>query len=196
MAETKTSSYPLIEEQGQVLVRLARQTIARKLGRQVAEVDESSLAIAPLQAGHGTFVTLHLAGELRGCIGNLTASESVVDGVRRNANNAAFHDPRFAPLTIGELDAVEIEVSILTDPQPLEYEGPEDLLARLRPGIDGVIIKKGFASATFLPQVWEQLPESRDFLAYLCRKAGLASDAWLHADLKVSTYQVQYFSED
>ena len=143
----------------------------------------------------GTFVTLTIKGELRGCIGSLEGREPIVDGVRHNAVNAAFHDPRFRPLGRQELDKVTIEVSILSEPQPLAYTDGEDLLGRLRPGTDGVIIRKGYASATFLPQVWEQLPDKEEFLTHLCLKAGLAPDAWRRGDLEVLTYQVQYFEE-
>ena len=132
---------------------------------------------------------------MRGCIGNLTANEPLSEGVRRNAINAAFHDPRFPPLTDKELDEVDIEVSILTEPQPLDYVDGEDLLTRLRVDVDGVIIRKGHASATFLPQVWEQLPDPEEFLGHLCMKAGLSSDAWRQNKLDVLTYQVQYFEE-
>ena len=115
--------------------------------------------------------------------------------MRRNAINAAFHDPRFPPLSERELEKVDIEVSILTEPQPLEYADGEDLLTKLRVNVDGVIIRKGHASATFLPQVWEQLPDPEDFLEHLCMKAGLSSNAWRNTKLDVLTYQVQYFEE-
>ena len=119
----------------------------------------------------------------------------MLEGVRRNAINAAFHDPRFSRLTKDELERTEIEVSILTEPQLLAYRDGQDLIQKLRVNVDGVIIRKGYASATFLPQVWEQLPEPADFLSYLCRKAGLSSDAWQSSKLEVLTYQVQYFEE-
>ena len=119
----------------------------------------------------------------------------MVAGVRDNARNAAFHDPRFSPLGKRELDALQIEVSVLSEPVPLAYTDADDLLARLRPGIDGVIIKKGSASATFLPQVWEQLPQPEPFLSHLCAKAGLPAEQWRKGDLKVRVYQVQYFEE-
>jgi len=195
MAEQAEQTTIFNEAQGQALVRLARQTIAAELGRPVAAVVPDILADPALQARHGTFVTLHLSGALRGCIGSLVALEPLVDGVRRNAMNAAFQDPRFSPLTVDELNELDIEVSVLTDPAPLEYKDGADLLAKLRPNIDGVIIRQGHAAATFLPQVWDQLPEPADFLAHLCRKAGLPMDAWQQGNLVVSTYQVQYFSE-
>jgi AmmeMemoRadiSam system protein A len=118
-----------------------------------------------------------------------------LDGVKRNAVNAAFHDPRFSSLSRAELDRTEIEVSILTEPLPLAYRDSRDLIQKLRVHVDGVIIRKGHASATFLPQVWDQLPRPEDFLSHLCMKAGLTSDAWKSSELEVLTYQVQYFEE-
>jgi AmmeMemoRadiSam system protein A len=187
------------EAEGQALVTLARQTIAKRLGRPVAEAEEAALVPqlqAPsLQQRCGTFVTLKIHGELRGCIGSLVGTDTIVEGVRENAVNAAFGDPRFPPLSAEEFNAVEIEVSVLTEPQPLEYSDAADLIAKLRPGIDGLIIRQGLAGATFLPQVWEQLPDPQQFLDHLCLKAGLAMDVWQRGKLTVQTYQVQYFEE-
>jgi AmmeMemoRadiSam system protein A len=189
----------LSPEQGQLLVKLARLTLMERLGKTVpqAEVDSLNTALKDpcFQISCGTFVTLKINGQLRGCIGNLTSNESLVSGVRRNAINAAFHDPRFAPLSAAELDLVEIEISILTEPKPMKYQDNVDLLNKLRPNVDGVTICAGHASATFLPQVWEQLPKPQEFLAHLCMKAGLSADAWKNRKLEVSTYQVQYFEE-
>jgi hypothetical protein len=199
MPELKDSSQRLDVEKGKTLVKLARSTLMEKFGRQLqpAEVDQlrSALQDPSFQAHCGTFVTLKLRGQLRGCIGNLTTTDPLAEGVRRNAINAAFHDPRFSPLTEQELTRVDIEVSVLTEPQPLEYTDGAELLRKLRPNVDGVIIRKGYASATFLPQVWEQLPKTEDFLNHLCQKAGLPRDAWKQSKLDVSTYQVQYFEE-
>jgi MEMO1 family protein len=193
------NSQNLSPTQGQLLVKLARQTLGERLGKQVpqSEIDSLNAVLKDpcFQIACGTFVTLKINGQLRGCIGNLTSNESMVFGVRRNAINAAFHDPRFAPLNASELDRVEIEISILTKPEPLNYGDGADLLEKLRPGVDGVTICLGHASATFLPQVWEQLPEPQNFLAHLCMKAGLAAHTWKNPDLEVSTYQVQYFEE-
>jgi AmmeMemoRadiSam system protein B/AmmeMemoRadiSam system protein A len=187
-------------QQGQVLVKLARHTIMDKLGRTTSGSESDALTRARKDEGFqshcGTFVTLKIQGQLRGCIGNLTSTETVWDGIKRNAINAAFHDPRFAPLTDTELDQTEIEVSILTEPRPLEYRNGQDLTRKLRVNVDGVIIRQGHASATFLPQVWEQLPRPEKFLSHLCLKAGLPSDAWKNPELEVLTYQVQYFEEE
>jgi MEMO1 family protein len=189
----------LAPEKGQELVQLARSTLMEKFGLPLppSEADRmrSALNDAAFQARCGTFVTLKHKGQLRGCIGSLSASDPLAEGVRRNAINAAFHDPRFAPLTEKELAQVEIEVSVLTEPQPLAFSDPEDLLRKLRANVDGVIIRQGHASATFLPQVWEQLPKKEDFLGHLCLKAGLPRDAWKRGKLEVATYQVQYFEE-
>jgi len=193
------SHHNLSEEQGQLLVKLARQTLEEHFAKQIPqnEIDRLNAALTDpcFNLSCGTFVTLTIDGQLRGCIGNLTSSESLVSGVRRNTINAAFHDPRFSPLSVSDLDRIAIEVSILSEPRKLHYRDPADLLKKLRPNIDGVIIRKDLASATFLPQVWEQLPQPQDLLAHLCRKAGLTPDAWRHKQLEVSTYQVQYFEE-
>ena len=199
MQNTNDSSAHFSEEQGQILVKLARKTIMAKLGRESSASESNALADAlqddKFQTTCGTFVTLKIHGQLRGCIGNLTSTESVLDGVKQNAINAAFHDPRFSPLSNDELDQTEIEVSILTEPRPMEYKNGKDLIKKLQKNIDGVLIRKGRASATFLPQVWEQLPRPEDFLDHLCMKAGLPSDAWKGSDLEILTYQVQYFEE-
>lgn len=191
-------SMNLDEEQGATLLELARETIAGRFGKgPVPGKGEwlGELSLPVFQAKRGTFVTLKIDGHLRGCIGSLAASETIAEGVRRNALNAAFDDPRFPPLTVDELDFVMIEVSILTTPARLAHSGGDDLLEKLRPHVDGVIIRKGYLSATFLPQVWEQLPEPANFLTHLCLKAGLPGHAWKERDLEVQTYQVQYFEE-
>jgi AmmeMemoRadiSam system protein A len=182
------------------LVKLARQTIGEKLGRKLSASESDTNTLYPpderFQRHHGTFVTLKIKKQLRGCIGNLTPRETVWEGVKSNAINAAFHDPRFSPLTAKEFDQTEIEISILSKPRPLEFRDGADLIQKLRVNVDGVIIRKGYASATFLPQVWEQLPRPEEFLSHLCMKAGLPSDAWKDPQLEVLTYQVQYFEEE
>lgn len=189
----------LTSEQGAALVSLARRTLVEHFAKASAPGDSDAsapaLADPALQAHCGTFVTLKYAERLRGCIGSLSASAPIVSGVRENALNAAFRDPRFSPLKKDELADVRIEVSVLSEPVPLDYANAADLVTMLRPGIDGVIIKKGYASATFLPQVWEQLPQPESFLSHLCMKAGLPADQWRDGDLKVLVYQVQCFEE-
>jgi AmmeMemoRadiSam system protein A len=189
----------LTPEQGCALVRLARDTLNSHFGRPAgagaAQQAGPALDDPALQTRCGTFVTLKIGGNLRGCIGTLTGREPLVEGVRTHALNAAFHDPRFRPLTAAELERVAIEVSVLTEPRPLAYGGADDLIAKLRPQVDGVTIRQGYASATFLPQVWDQLPNPETFLSQLCLKAGLSADAWRQGRLEVETYQVQYFEE-
>jgi AmmeMemoRadiSam system protein A len=183
-------------EQGQALVQMARKTLMERFGIKLDAAQEQCLACwlahPALQVKAGTFVTLKIDGRLRGCIGSFVG-QSLIEGVQANAVNAAFHDPRFPPLAAEELHRVAIEVSILTPSQPLPYLNSTDLIAKLRPGLDGVTIRKGLCSATFLPQVWEQLPGPEVFLTHLCIKAGLGADAWRMDKLEVETYQVQCF---
>jgi AmmeMemoRadiSam system protein B/AmmeMemoRadiSam system protein A len=198
--DTRDTLPQFTQKQGQMLLQLARWTLAERLNPHAAgKVSEALAAVSQersFKSSCGTFVTLKKNGRLRGCIGNLTAKENVLDGVRRNAIKAAFHDPRFPPLKAAELEQVKIEVSVLTPPQPLTYEDSADLLAKLIIKRDGLIIRKGRAGATFLPQVWEQLPRPEEFLGNLCRKAGLPVDTWRYTKLDVWTYKTQSFNED
>ena len=191
--------YQINEMQGQDLIKLARLAIMNRLGMKVTDSDAAALVNVLtdpcFQAQWGTFVTLKKNGHLRGCIGNLSPKASVMEDVKSNAIKAAFQDPRFKPLTSEELAGVNISVSILTPPQPLEYLDAQDLISKLRTDIDGVIIQRGNAGATFLPQIWQQLPQPDKFLTRLCQKAGLPADTWQHSKLKVWTYQVQNFEE-
>lgn len=189
----------LSREQGEMVVRVARLTLKETLSGGLTAAEREELAAArrdpALQTPGAVFVTLTLRGCLRGCIGCLAPSGPLVEAVADNAVNAALHDPRFPPLTAAELDRVRIEVSVLTAPQPLAYADPEDLLRRLAPGKDGVVLRQGRASATFLPQVWKQLPRPEEFLEHLCLKAGLSREAWKSSRLEVSTYRVRCFQE-
>jgi hypothetical protein len=149
---------------------------------------------AALGAPGATFVTLKLRGELRGCVGALQAVRPLADDVRMHALCAAFRDSRFEPLQVDEFDELEIEVSLLEPALPLPARSEGDAHAALRPGVDGVILEWRGQRATFLPQVWEQLPEPREFLAALKRKAGLPTDFWA-PDLQLSRYRVRKFLE-
>ena len=185
------------EAEGRYLLGLARWVIGRRLG-----VDKAEPTLPPqsdpnlLEQPRGVFVTLKQQGKLRGCIGSLSAHQPLAAGVRQNALNAAFSDPRFTPLTAAELASLRIEISVLTPLRPLEYDQAADLPTLLRPGRDGVLIEEDDCSATFLPQVWEQLPDPVRFLEHLCLKAGLPADSWCRGGLKVKTYQVQPFAEE
>lgn len=185
----------LTKEQGVYLLSIARKTIEEELYSRKNQKEKDAGLPPIFNEQRGTFVTLTIGGNLRGCIGHIIPQESLIEGIRTNAINSAFRDPRFRPLNKEEWKNIKIEISILTDPKPLPYSDANDLLKKLRPGIDGVIIKKGFYQATFLPQVWEQLPDKKEFLTHLSLKAGLEGDAWKEGDLEVSTYQVQAFEE-
>ena len=141
------------------------------------------------------FVTLSQEGKLRGCIGSLEAWRALREDVRANARAAAFSDPRFPPLAQDELARIRVEVSLLTPPQPLSFAGEEEALRQLRPGVDGVVLEQGSHRSTFLPQVWESLPDPRQFLAQLKIKAGLPPD-FRSKDLRLSRYQVQKWKEE
>jgi len=177
-------------EKSHLLTQLARGAIAESLGR---DNPHQALPEWLMQPG-ATFVTLTQGGQLRGCIGTLEAHLPLVDDLEHNARAAAFHDPRFSPLSKEELDYTRVEVSILSSPVPMQFQTEADALAQLRPGVDGVILESGWRRATFLPQVWEQLPDPREFMAQLKRKAGLASDYWSD-DVRLSRYTVEKFKE-
>lgn len=199
MSTDSSSAADLTPQDGRWLICLARAAIAEALGCPRPEEEqralEDQLQRPVFAATGGVFVTLSLDGHLRGCIGTLTSRESLVRNVHENALNAAFRDPRFPPLTRDEFNHTTIEISVLSPPQPLTYSDADDLLSRIQPGIDGLIVRKGGASATFLPQVWKQLPRRQDFLAHLCLKAGLPAKAWREGHLSVETYRVQSFAE-
>ncbi len=187
----------LSRDQGALLVRLARQTIMAALQNGPSDVsDEAGLPETPVFAQRrGNFVTLEARGRLRGCIGNLVSDEPLHTSVPRNALKAAFRDPRFPPLVPDELETLSVSVSVLSAPVRLRYHDADDLLERIVPYRDGVILQQGTARATFLPQVWEQLPEPEVFLSALCRKAGLQPDSWRRETLVVHTYRAQSFDE-
>ncbi|MDX1593571.1 MAG: AmmeMemoRadiSam system protein A [Gammaproteobacteria bacterium] len=174
------------------LLALARASIAHGLahGEPLRPDPEGYPEI--LLARRACFVTLHLDGLLRGCIGSLEARRPLVEDVAGNAYAAAFRDPRFPPVTEDEAPRLELEISVLSPPEPMRCGSEAELLAQLRPGVDGLVLADLGRSGTFLPSVWEQLPEPRDFLAHLKRKAGLPADYW-SASLTVSRYTTERF---
>ncbi len=184
-----------------ILLRTARLAIEEEFaGRSLIDWDGLLRRYPALAEKRATFVTLNKqrsAGgyTLRGCIGSILPVRPLLDDVITNAKNAAFRDPRFPPLQPDELPQVRIEISILTVPQALDYTDTDDLRQKIRPGIDGVILRLGGAQATFLPQVWEQLPDFDLFFAHLCQKAGLTADC-LRAHPEIYVYQVEKFEED
>ena len=170
------------------LLELARWSIEHGIqsGRKLRHQETDAELCYPA----ATFVTLNLNGELRGCIGSLAAHRNLTDDVVENAYSAAFRDPRFTPVTARELAQLEIHISILSPTEPLQFQNEADLLQQLRPGIDGLVLEAGHHRGTFLPQVWEQLPEPVDFLAHLKRKAGLPMSYW-SPTLRVERYTVE-----
>lgn len=179
------------DRRGEVLLAHARHAI-ETLFEPLAGL---ALPDAPfLDQPGATFVTLRRCGELRGCIGSLEADRPLREDVARNARAAALRDPRFAPLAPTELDGLSIEVSLLSRPQPLSFSDEDDLVRQLSESRDGVILEAGGQRSTFLPQVWEQLPDAREFVRHLKAKAGLAPGHW-SADLRVARYAVEKWSK-
>lgn len=174
-----------------VLLKLARAAITSH-PRQAEVRDEALTPV--MKEKRGVFVTLTIGGALRGCIGYIEPIKTLYEAVRECAVNAAYGDPRFRPLSKAEFEKVSVEISVLTVPAPLAYKGAEDLLKKLTSD-DGVVLSKGARSATFLPQVWEQLPGKEEFLGHLSMKAGLSADAWRGPGITVETYRVEHFSE-
>jgi AmmeMemoRadiSam system protein A len=160
------------------LLEVARRAIEFGLERgQPLEVVAADFAL-PIQEPRATFVTLRRGGDLRGCIGSLEVKRPLVCDVAHNAFSSAFRDPRFSPLTTAELSGLEIQISVLGPLEPLEVSSEEQLLTVLRPKLDGLILRDGRREATFLPSVWEGLPDPQSFVRELKLKAGLPADHW------------------
>ncbi|MFA7270149.1 MAG: AmmeMemoRadiSam system protein A [Sterolibacterium sp.] len=178
---------------GNTLLLLARNAIAANLGG--AHPSDPDQAAHPLLTQPGAvFVTLTKNGELRGCIGSLEARRPLYEDVKANALAAAFRDPRFPPLSEQELAGIRVEVSMLTPAQPIVFATEAEAVGQIRPNIDGVILEYGRHRSTFLPQVWETLPEPQQFMAELKRKAGLPPNFWSD-EVKLSRYQVEKWQE-
>ena len=177
-------------EAGQILLPIARATIARQLGRQHLAAEDAGWLREP----GACFVTLTQGGELRGCIGTLRAHRPLLDDVKANALAAAFRDPRFQPLSVDELDRTSVELSLLSALEPIEFEDERHALSLVRPGIDGIVFQYGHHQSTYLPQVWEELSEPEYFMANLKHKAGLPPDFW-DPEVKLARYTVSKWSE-
>jgi AmmeMemoRadiSam system protein B/AmmeMemoRadiSam system protein A len=185
------ASFAFVEPSvGELLLPIARAAIARALGLSAQASEDATC----LQQPGACFVTLTQRGQLRGCIGSLEARRSLLADVKANAVAAAMQDPRFAPLTQGELAMTRVEVSVLSPLQEMHFASEADALAQLRPGIDGLVFSCGRNRSTFLPQVWEQLPSAREFMAQLKRKAGLAADFW-DPTVRLQRYSVAKWQE-
>jgi AmmeMemoRadiSam system protein A len=178
-----------------LLLQLARKSIeAAVRGEHALKISLQEYS-PDLQEEGAAFVTLTRSGRLRGCIGAIEAYQPLVQDVCEHAAAAATEDFRFDPVQPAELADLKIEISRLTRPIPLRYSSPEDLLEQLHPGVDGMVVKEGFRRATFLPQVWEKIPDKREFLSNLCMKMGAPANYWLTHPLEILIYQVEEFHD-
>ena len=171
----------------ETLVSIARDAIAQRERPAPRPWPE-----AWLQEPGASFVTLKLDGELRGCIGTIAAHRALGDDVASNAFSAAYRDPRFAPVGDAERERLAVEISVLTPRVPMVVASEAEALAAMRPGVDGIYLEFNSASATFLPQVWESLPDPLDFLCELRRKAGLPTRFW-DDGIRLSRYSVDKY---
>jgi AmmeMemoRadiSam system protein A len=174
------------------LLNIARNAIAQELELEISDPGPVS---TEMQEKRATFVTLEMDGHLRGCIGMLEASRPLAEDVAANARAAAFEDPRFPPVTKPEFEKLDIHISVLTPPEELTFSSEEEALHQIRPNIDGLILQEGFRRGTFLPSVWEQLPEKKQFWAHLKNKAGLPADYWSET-VRVFRYTTESFSAE
>ena len=177
-------------ELGNMLLAHARNAIAERFGRHGGATHRH----AALDQPGASFVTLTRQGDLRGCIGSLEAHRPLGLDVRENALAAAFRDPRFAPLAVEEFEHTRVEVSLLTPAMAISFRDEADFLAQLRPGVDGIVFQYGRHRSTYLPQVWESLPEPQQFMQQLKRKAGLPPNFW-HEAVSIARYEVTKWKE-
>ena len=191
MAHTSLNSItsaltPLHKQQ---LLQLAGDSIKKGLCGETFAIQATDYA-EPLRVLRATFVTLHVDEKLRGCIGTIEARRTLIEDVVSNAYGAAFRDTRFPTLTWPEFERLDIHISILSLPESVQFSSEADLLAQLRPQVDGLILEEGAYHGTFLPSVWEQLPEPREFLRHLKHKAGLPPDYW-SSRIRVQRYTTE-----
>jgi AmmeMemoRadiSam system protein A len=184
-------------EEEALLLELARTALEALTTRRDPPALDLDALPESLRAERACFVTLRHRedGALRGCTGTLVARRSLAEEVVYMAGQTAFHDPRFPPVEAHEIAGLHIDISVLTPSQPLDFEDPDDLLARLRPGVDGVTLMLGSRRSTFLPQVWDSYPDPKIFLDLLCQKMGMPPDAWRTAPIQVETYQAIMIEE-
>ncbi len=187
----------LTEDEKILLLQHARSAIEHAIkGEKLPTLDLNQYPTT-LRENGASFVTLTIksSGQLRGCIGTLTAYQPLIEDVRDHAVAAAMEDYRFLPVQSHEMPFLKIEISRLTNPVLLAYDDVDDLQKKIRPDVDGVVLEDGNRRATFLPQVWEQIPEVDSFLSALCQKMGASGDLWRQKKLDVSVYQVEEFEE-
>lgn len=177
-----------------VVLQVAKSAILERFGEQQFDRDFLS-DFEFLRSDGASFVTLTQNGNLRGCIGSIIAHRSLFDDIYHNAIAAGFGDPRFDPIERSELSGLTIEVSILTAPEPIIYTDFDDLLEKIEPHKDGLIIKRGIYQGTFLPQVWEQLPTKKEFLEHLAYKAGANTSIYAQ-NPEIYRYRVEAISDD
>jgi uncharacterized protein len=187
------SSVRLSETARKTLLKIAHDSILHGLDQGGPLPVESADFSAELRAVRASFVTLNRSGMLRGCIGHLEAFQPLVEDVAQSAFSAAFRDPRFPPLARNELTDLEIHISVLTPAEPMRFDSEADLISQIRPGIDGLILTDGRFKGTFLPSVWESLPQAKEFLRHLKNKAGLPENHWSET-LQVSRYETESFT--
>ena len=193
MSSTRLSTPILSRQEQQTCLQVARDSILHGLQHGTG-LDVVTQDYAPtLQQQLACFVTLHKHGQLRGCIGALEAYQPLINDVAEHAFAAAFQDPRFSALQQDEYEQTTIDISVLGKPEPMRFENEVDLLRQIRPGVDGLILEHGYNRGTFLPSVWEQLPDAKEFLQHLKNKAGLPMD-WWSDDVKISRYETFIFS--
>jgi len=189
------TNHSLNRAEGEILLKIAREALEKSVTlRPLPEVNLQALPSSLREKG-ASFVTLTVKGRLRGCIGTLQAYQPLAEDVQEHAVAAALQDPRFPRVTPEELPGITIEVSALSPHIPLKFKGPQDLLNKIQPGVDGLVLQDGLRKATFLPQVWEKIPDPASFLSQLCMKMGAPGDLWQKKTLDVYTYQVQEFHE-
>jgi AmmeMemoRadiSam system protein A len=185
---------PFPEHCRSIVLDTARQSIGHGLEARAPLPVEAQRFEPPLSEPGACFVTLHLDDDLRGCIGSLAAYRPLIVDVAENAFAAAFRDPRFPALKKEELDRLSLQVSVLGEPEPMAFESQQDLLAQIKPGLDGLILQDGNRRGTFLPSVWKSLPRREDFLAHLKQKAGLPADYWSDS-IEVWRYSTDSFGD-
>ena len=190
----QTAQAELTPADREFLLKLARRSVTAAVNWEAPPSLVANLAKF-LKQPRACFVTLTKDGQLRGCIGSIFPEEPLAEAVIRRARSAATEDQRFARVKPEELAKLEVEVSVLTFPKRLKYATPEELLDKLRPNVEGVVLSMGGRQAVYLPQVWEQIPDKVQFLSHLAEKAGLENSAWRHPAAKVLVYQVVAFKE-
>jgi AmmeMemoRadiSam system protein A len=180
------------ERRGTILLRAARTAIAHELGIEELFEPAAEPWLSEIEA---TFVTLTIDGELRGCIGTIEAYRPLLEDLRSHARAAAFEDPRFSPLTREEYPHIRVEVSVLSPTERIGFKDEQDALSKIRPSVDGIVFKSGIRRSTFLPQVWEKLPDVRSFMAHLKQKAGLPASFW-SGDVELYRYSLLKWEEE